>query len=62
MNGEDQLFGNDRMQEALVRFGQAGCVAMVNGIAHELTSFVNGAEQSDDITMLALRYCGPSGG
>ena len=62
MNGEDQLFGNDRMQEALVRFGQAGCVAMVNGISHELTSFVNGAEQSDDITMLALRYCGPSGG
>ncbi len=62
MNAADQLFGNDRMQEALVRHGQAGCVAMVNGISDELTTFVDGAEQSDDITMLALRYFGPSGG
>ena len=62
MNAADQLFGNDRMQDALVRYGQAGCVAMVDGISHELTAFVDGAEQSDDITMLALRYCGPSGG
>ena len=62
MNAAEQLFGNDRMQDALVRYGQAGCVAMVDGISHELTAFVDGAEQSDDITMLALRYCGPSGG
>ena len=62
MNAAEQLFGNERMQEALVRYGQAGCVAMVDGIASELTKFVDGAEQSDDITMLALRYCGPSGG
>lgn len=58
MNAADQLFGNDRMQDALVRYGKAGCVAMVDGISHELTAFVDGAEQSDDITMLALRYCG----
>jgi len=62
MNAADQLFGNDRMQEVLVRYGQAGCVAMVDGISRELTEFVDGAEQSDDITMLALRYSGPSGG
>ena len=62
MNAAEQLFGNDRMQDALVRYGQAGCVAMVDGISHELTAFVDGAEQSDDITMLALRYCRPSGG
>ncbi len=62
MNGQDQLFGNDRMQQALVQFGQAGCLAMVNGIAGELVAFVDGAEQSDDITMLALRYFGPRGG
>jgi sigma-B regulation protein RsbU (phosphoserine phosphatase) len=62
MNAADQLFGNDRMQDALICYGQAGCVAMVEGISRELTTFVDGAEQSDDITMLALRYCGPSGG
>jgi sigma-B regulation protein RsbU (phosphoserine phosphatase) len=62
MDGQNQLFGNDRMQQAVVQFGQAGCLAMVNGIAGELTAFVDGAEQSDDITMLALRYFGPRGG
>jgi sigma-B regulation protein RsbU (phosphoserine phosphatase) len=62
MNATEQLFGNDRMQDALVRFGQTGCVAMVDGISSDLTQFVDGAEQSDDITMLALRYFGPCGG
>ena len=62
MNAAEQLFGNDRMQASLVRYGQAGCVAMVDGISRELSEFVDGAEQSDDITMLALRYSGPSGG
>lgn len=62
MNGREQLFGNDRMKEALVRYGPAGCIPLVEGISHELTAFVNGAEQSDDITMLALRYSGSGGG
>ena len=62
MNAAEQLFGNDRMQASLVRYGQAGCVVMVDGISRELSEFVDGAEQSDDITMLALRYSGPSGG
>ena len=61
MDTADQLFGNERTQQALLRFGNCNCAELVKGMTNELTHFTQGAEQSDDITMLALRYFGPNG-
>ncbi len=60
MDKENRLFGNDRTQETLSRLRQQDCVGLVNGMTEELARFTAGAEQSDDITMLALRYFGPN--
>ena len=50
MNGAGELFGEARLEKTL-----AGSDAeYVSRIRRELDAFVNGAEQSDDITMLAL--------
>ncbi|MBP2665256.1 MAG: hypothetical protein H6Q76_236 [Firmicutes bacterium] len=61
MDVNDQLFGNERTQETLSRLQQQDCIGLVEGMTEELARFTAGAEQSDDITMLALRYFGPSG-
>ena len=61
MDVNDQLFGNERTQETLSRLQQEDCIGLVKGMTEELARFTAGAEQSDDITMLALRYFGPSG-
>ncbi len=61
MDKEQQLFGNERTQEALDSLRQENCVNLVNGMTHKLAQFTEEAEQSDDITMLALRYFGPDG-
>jgi len=62
MDSEHHLLGADRIEEILHR-AQPGIVAqsitelLLSGVA----AFVGGAEQSDDITLLVLRYGGPPG-
>ncbi len=59
MNGEREIFGEERLKETLSAQPKDGqpekIIAAVRGAAE---SHANGAEQSDDITMLGLAYKG----
>ncbi len=66
MNGAAELYGEERLQKIL-SFGERypepgaknGTVASVcNLVSGDLATFTAGAEQSDDITMLCIRYLG----
>ncbi|MDR2578032.1 MAG: SpoIIE family protein phosphatase [Chitinispirillales bacterium] len=59
MNKEKTLFGNERMLEAANNNPDVPLKDLTLLMKHEIDKFAEGAEQSDDITMLALRYIGP---
>jgi sigma-B regulation protein RsbU (phosphoserine phosphatase) len=59
MNNEKTLFGNERTIETANRNPDVPLKDLTMSIKHEIDKFAEGAEQSDDITMLALRYIGP---
>jgi len=57
MNREGELFGDTRLDQALRNY--AGGVTMtdlVQGIRRDVDSYIDGAEQSDDLTLVAFRY------
>jgi sigma-B regulation protein RsbU (phosphoserine phosphatase) len=59
MNTGRQLFGANAIEQSLSRVGQAASSEMIiHGLLDDLRVFVGGAEQSDDITMLVIRYLG----
>ena len=60
-NGKKELYETDRMLEALNRDPDAQPEQILANVSQDITSFVDGAEQFDDITMLCFRYLGPSG-
>lgn len=66
MDADEEQYGEDRLQK-LLSFGNtypkpsgdngiAGAVCEM--VTADIDSFVQGAEQSDDITMLCVRYLG----
>ena len=66
MNSSEELYGEERLQKIL-SFGakypepaaKTGTVASVcNLVSGDLAAFTAGAEQSDDITMLCIKYLG----
>ncbi len=59
---EQELFGNDRMLSALNRDPDAHPEKVLANVTDGINTFVAGAEQFDDITMLCLKYNGPEGG
>ena len=56
---EEKLFGTERMIEALNEEPALGAEDTLLHMRDRVNDFVNGAAQSDDITMLCLRYLGP---
>lgn len=66
MDSDENLYGEDRLLELLSFGDNYPAPAGDNGIAGavcelveaDIDSFVQGAEQSDDITMLCIRYLG----
>ena len=58
LSRERQLFGEDRLLSALRRLRGRTCRQSVYGVLAKLSEFSQGAEQWDDITMLALSYDG----
>lgn len=56
MNVEGELFGEDRLEETLSHYSDANPRSIGVGVRRALTDFTHDAEQSDDITMLALKY------
>ncbi len=59
-NGEKELYGAERMLEALNKDPDALPEKIVLNVTQDINSFVDGAEQFDDITMLSFRYMGSS--
>ena len=61
-DGNDQLFGTDRMLAALNEDTDATPERMMKNVRRAVDSFVKDAEQFDDLTMLCLAYKGPGAG
>lgn len=60
-NPAKELYGDDRLLSTIFNYhGQVPARESVEGIRHSLIGFTEGAEQSDDITMLCFRYIGPA--
>jgi serine phosphatase RsbU (regulator of sigma subunit)/CHASE2 domain-containing sensor protein len=61
MNVEGQLYGAGRLRKAIERARHAeNPAALVNAIRADVALFVGGAEAADDLTLLVLRWNGPS--
>jgi two-component system response regulator len=58
MNLRNEQYGDIRLVEACSSVKNQSPKSMIEGISESVQSFVNGATQSDDITMLALTYKG----
>ncbi|HUP45113.1 MAG TPA: GAF domain-containing SpoIIE family protein phosphatase [Thermoanaerobaculia bacterium] len=54
----EELFGLDRLHEALDRSEEASALRIIAGVTDAVERFVEGAPQSDDLTMLCVRYRG----
>ena len=59
-NGNNELYSTDRMLDALNRDPDAQPEQVLKNVMYDISSFVDGSEQFDDITMLCFRYLGPS--
>jgi sigma-B regulation protein RsbU (phosphoserine phosphatase) len=60
MNGAGELFGDDRLEGELKQcVGTTGMKELVKGVREAVESFADGAEQSDDLTLVAFRFKGP---
>ena len=57
-NAENELFGSERMLEALNRNPEALPEETLSNVMDGINSFVAGAEQFDDITMLCFKFNG----
>ena len=56
MNRERQQFGLERVRSVLERAGGDSSEELVERMKQEVVMFCRGAEQSDDLTLLAIRY------
>jgi serine phosphatase RsbU (regulator of sigma subunit) len=58
-NPQEELYGDDRLRTALETHQPARAASVVKVIADDVRQFVGSAPQSDDLTMLVVRYRGP---
>ena len=56
MNKQHQLFGADRMMRLLNSSADLSPQQLVEAMTNEVHVFAEGTEQSDDLTMMAIRY------
>lgn len=62
-NAEDQMFSHERILEEVnnaIQSGQLSPKALIDQVTQSVHQFVGDTEQSDDLTMLAISYSGPS--
>jgi sigma-B regulation protein RsbU (phosphoserine phosphatase) len=57
-NEHEELFGNDRLLDAVALGGGKGTDEMCRFVKRQLDAFTKNASQFDDITMLAMEYKG----
>jgi len=58
MNPENEFFSEERLKEYLSKLTDRSVEEIVKGVKNEIKLFVRDREQSDDITMLALKFRG----
>jgi sigma-B regulation protein RsbU (phosphoserine phosphatase) len=56
MDGSENEYGEERLQGCLKRYSNSALTDIIQGVIGEVKSFSVGAPQTDDITVLALRY------
>ncbi len=59
-SSEKELFGTDRMLEALNKTPDAEPDEILANVMGEINRFMDGEDQFDDITMMCLKYNGPA--
>ena len=57
-NPNEELYGMNRLETALNRLADKSPEEILSGVREDVDSFVNGAKQFDDLTMLCLEYKG----
>jgi len=55
-NIEGTLFGNEKLASSLDQYRNLAASELINTIRSDIVTYANGYPQSDDITMLAIRY------
>ena len=60
-NTAEELFGDERMVEALNQDPDANVTRMVDNVQNAMNAFVGDAAQADDFTMLAMKFYGEEG-
>ncbi len=60
-NTEGKMYGKDLLAETLNGMGEVSVEKRCEEVLKNVEKFAGGAAQSDDITMLSFRYCGPGG-
>ena len=58
-NAEGTFYGMERLESTLNRLADADPETLLEGVRADVDAFAQGAEQFDDLSMLALRYQGP---
>ena len=61
MNHNKDLFGEKRLQDSLNQYKEFTPKELLYAVKREVDNFTKGAEQADDITMLALKVAGTAG-
>ena len=61
MNERAELFSEGRLKNRLIELQGKAVQEIIEGITEEIHSFALGVEQSDDITMLVIRFKGEKG-
>jgi sigma-B regulation protein RsbU (phosphoserine phosphatase) len=59
MNARNDIYSDERLIAELAADGQGSAADLVHRVKARVAAFTGGAEQSDDITMLAFKYAGP---
>ncbi|OGB65667.1 MAG: hypothetical protein A2Y94_04725 [Caldithrix sp. RBG_13_44_9] len=55
MNHKREMFGDERFLEAIRKYGTLDVIEFVNNLKQELQNFTGGYEQTDDITLVAIK-------
>jgi len=55
LNNSKEEFGEERLEDTIADVAMHNCQEINDAIKADVATFVDGAEQSDDITVLALK-------
>jgi sigma-B regulation protein RsbU (phosphoserine phosphatase) len=59
-DNSNELFSEERLKKALASLGNKSVTDIIKATSGEIEGFIHGAPQSDDITMVVLKYFGPT--